>query len=72
MLERVGNETLHEQLASMAQPIREPVPHPHANDGAAVNPAAPLIVEEHPMFPGWLAAFEHLIKAHQRSKAGVV
>ena len=25
-----------------------------------------LIVEEHPLFPEWLAAFEHLIKTHKR------
>ena len=52
----------------MAQQIGEPVPQ--GNDGAAVIPDSPLIVEEHPLFPQWLAAFEHLVKAHQRVKGG--
>jgi len=48
----------------MGKQITEPVPH-----AAAITDRA-LIVEEHPLFPEWLAAFEHLIKAHERAKAG--
>jgi hypothetical protein len=29
-----------------------------------------VIVGEHPLFPEWLAAFEHLVKAHARVKGG--
>jgi hypothetical protein len=48
----------------MASQIRKPVAH--GNDSAD----ALLIVEEHPLFPEWLAAFEHLVKAHARVKGG--
>ena len=50
----------------MAQQSMEPVPHGSA---AAIADTAP-IVEEHPLFPHWLAAFEHLVKAHERLKVG--
>ena len=51
----------------MVEQIREIIPH--KKDIGAVGIAdAPLIVEEHPLFPEWLAAFEHLVKAHQRLK----
>ena len=57
-----------EQLAIMAQQILEPVSLGNDSSAAAIAEAA-VIVEEHPLFPEWLAAFEHLVKAHQRLKA---
>ena len=37
--------------------------------GAAAIADSELIVEEHPLFPEWFSAFEHLVKAHARVKA---
>ena len=50
-------------------PEIEPVPHGKDVSAAAIGDAA-LIVENHPLFPEWLAAFEHLVKAHERVKGG--
>jgi hypothetical protein len=36
---------------------------------AAVSTDRTLIVEDHPKFPEWLAAFEQLVNAHERLKA---
>jgi hypothetical protein len=36
--------------------------------GAAVTTDAPMVIEEHPLFPEWLAAFEHLVRAQERLK----
>lgn len=48
----------------MPQQIREP-----AEGTAAIVADAALIIEQHPMFPEWLAAFEHLIKSYERLKS---
>ena len=61
----MGNEKLQGQLAIMAPQIRKPVDHETDNADDA-----PLVVEEHPLFPEWLAAFEYLVKVHERVKAG--
>ena len=46
---------------------KEPIPRvKDISAGGFVDEA--LIVEEHPLFPEWLAAFEHLIKTHERLK----
>ncbi len=50
-------------------PEIEPVPHGKDISAVAIGDAA-LIVENHPLFPEWLAAFEHLVKAHERVKGG--
>jgi hypothetical protein len=52
----------------MAQQIREIIPHSKDIGAAGIADAAPII-EEHPLFPEWLAAFEHLVKTHERVKA---
>ena len=64
----MGNKNLHTQLAVMAQQIREIIPHSKDIGAAGIADAA-LIIEEHPLFPEWLAAFEHLVKTHERVKA---
>ena len=43
---------------------------PDLGKGAAALGDGTLIVEDHPLFPEWLAAFEHLVKAHERVKGG--
>ena len=55
-------------MAIMVEQIREIIPH-KKDIGEARIADAPLIVEEHPLFLEWLAAFEHLVKTHQRFKA---
>ncbi len=52
----------------MAQQISELAPPGKDISAAAIADPA-LIVEEHPLFSEWLAAFEHLVKAHARVKA---
>jgi len=52
----------------MAQQIMEPVSDGKDSSAAAIADPALIVVEEHPLFPEWLAAFEHLVKAHQRLK----
>lgn len=52
----------------MVEQIREILPHSKDIGAAGISDAA-LIVEEHPLFLEWLAAFEHLVKTHQWVKA---
>lgn len=63
-----GTKILPAQFGVMAQQIREPAP-PGKDIGAAAIADSELIVEEHPLFPEWFSAFEHLVKAHARVKA---
>ena len=55
----------------MPQKITEPenVSLPAAAPGAVPIGEGILVIEEHPKFIDWLAAFEHLVKAHDRLKS---
>ena len=55
----------------MPQKITEPekVGLPDAAQGAVPIGEGILVIEEHPKLVDWLAAFEHLVKAHDRIKS---
>jgi hypothetical protein len=55
----------------MPQTVTEPekVSLPDAAQGAVPIGEGILVIEEHPKFIDWLAAFEHLVKAHDRLKS---
>jgi hypothetical protein len=54
-----------------ASRITEPekVSLPDTAQGAVPIGEGILVIEEHPKFIDWLAAFEHLVKAHDRIKS---
>ena len=55
----------------MPQKIAEPekVSLPDAAQGAVPIGEGILVIEEHPKFIDWLAAFEQLVKAHDRLRS---
>ena len=51
----------------MAMPQK--IAEPEIAQGAVPIGEGILVIEEHPKFIDWLAAFEHLVKAHDRLRS---